>query len=98
MQADVVIGVPHGGGPRGVLAERTFATNEVVISIPQHMTIPLEGTPEEACVLLLHMLHRQRQRFQPWLDMLPGAEDFIAWDCLGAEQLSELQCPEMVSP
>ena len=92
-----MIGAPHGGGPRGVLAERTFATNELVISIPQHMTIPLEGTPEEACVLLLHMLHRQRERFQPWLDMLPGPEDFIAWDCLGPEQLSELQCAEMVS-
>ena len=75
-----MIGVPHGGGARGVLAERTFATNEVVISIPQHITIPLE------------------ERFQPWLDMLPGPEDFIAWDCLGPEQLSELQCPEMVSP
>ena len=81
-----------------MLAERTFAPNEVVISIPQQLTIPLEGTPEEACVLLLHMLHRQRERFRPWLDMLPGPEDFIAWDCLEAEQLAELQCTEMVSP
>jgi hypothetical protein len=70
----------------------------VLISLPKHLAIPFEGTPEEACVLLLHIKHdrRQQQRFGPWLDSLPGPEDFVAWDQLDDDALGMLQCPELV--
>ncbi len=92
------IGAPSDGGPRGVLAKRYFAPQEVLISLPKHLAIPFEGTPEEACVLLLHIKHdrRQQQRFGPWLDSLPGPEDFVAWDQLDDDALGMLQCPELV--
>ena len=96
MQADVRISTPRDGGPRGVLAERAFASHEVIISLPQQLTIPFEGTPEEACILLLHIFHTKGGQFRPWLDMLPGPEDFIAWDCMGDADLAHLQCSEMV--
>ena len=80
-----------------MLAQRAFAPHEVIISLPRQLTIPFEGTPEEACILLLHIYHTRRQQFGPWLDMLPGPEDFIAWDCLGDTDLTHLQCSPMVS-
>ena len=99
LQADVRLGTPSEGAPRGVLAQRSFAPEEVLISIPQHLAIPFEGTPEEACVLLLHIKHdaRKRRQYRPWLDTLPGPEDFIAWDQLDDASLAMLQCPELVS-
>ena len=97
MQADVRIGTPRDGGPRGVLAERAFAPDEVIISLPQQLTIPFEGTPEEACILLLHIFHSRGEQFRPWLNMLPGPEDFIAWDTIADRDLANLQCAEMVS-
>lgn len=99
MQADVSVGYASEGAPRGVLAERSFAPDEVIISLPKQLAIPFEGTPEEACILLLHIKHDQQkqQHYRPWLNTLPGPEDFIAWDHLDDETLSQLQCPELVS-
>lgn len=98
LQADVRIGSPSEGATRGVIAERRFCPNEVLLSLPQHLTIPFEGTPEEAVVLLLYIKHQKAlsKRFQPWLDALPGPDDFIAWDCLDDEALTLLQCRGMV--
>ena len=98
VQADVRIGAPAGGSPRGVLAERNFLPQEVILSIPSHLTVRFEGTPEEACVLLLHIKHdmEKQQQYRPWLATLPGPEDFVPWDQLDDEALSLLQSPEMV--
>ncbi|CAL8468688.1 g8228 [Coccomyxa elongata] len=97
MQADVRIEAPEMGAPRGVLAERSFSPDEVIMSIPESIAIPFEGSPEEATVLLLHLKHnRQRQnQYRSWLDALPGPQDFVAWDTVEDETLSMLQCPEM---
>lgn len=98
VQADVRIGAPAAGSPRGVLAERDFGPQEVILSLPKHLTVSFEGTPEEACVLLLHIKHdrQKQQHYRPWLATLPGPEDFIPWDQLDDEALSLLQSPEMV--
>lgn len=80
-----------------MLAQRAFAPDEVIISLPRQLTIPFEGTPEEACILLLYIYHTRREQFGPWLDMLPGPEDFIAWDCLRDTDLAHLQCSQMVN-
>ncbi len=98
-QADVMIDSPAAGGPRGVLAKRSFSPDEVILSIPGSMAIPFEGSPEEATVLLLHIKHdrRRRAQYQPWLNALPGPQDFIAWDSVDDQSLSMLQCSEMVS-
>jgi hypothetical protein len=70
----------------------------VLLSLPEHLTIPFEGTPEEAVVLLLYIKKNNvlRKRYQPWLDALPGPDDFIAWDSIVDEKLMLLQCPGMV--
>lgn len=68
------------------------------MSIPEGLAIPFEGSPEGAAVLLLHLKHdrQRRQQYQTWLHALPGPEDFIAWDSFNDQDLSMLQCPEMV--
>ena len=98
MQADVRIEASEAGAPRGVLAERSFSPDEVIMSIPESIAIPFEGSPEEATVLLLHLKHnRHRQiQYRSWLNALPGPQDFVAWDTVEDETLSMLQCPEMV--
>lgn len=98
MQADVRIEAPETRAPRGVLAERGFSPDEVIMSIPESIVIPFEGSPEEATVLLLHLKHnRQRQnQYRCWLNALPGPQDFVAWDTVEDEILSMLQCPQMV--
>lgn len=98
VQADVLIDTPAVGGPRGVLAKRCFSPDEVIMSIPESMAIPFEGSPEEATVLLLHLKHnrQRREQYRPWLNALPGPQDFIAWDSVDDQSLSMLQCPEMV--
>lgn len=98
LQADVRIEAPEAGAPRGILAERGFSPDEVIMSIPESIAIPFEGSPEEATVLLLHLKHnRQRQnQYRSWLNALPGPQDFVAWDTVEDETLSMLQCPEMV--